>query len=84
MKEFIQSISRETESEAVNLATLRKDNLGTTLIPVHAERNWCYVQFSNFRNLSFQTKHIERFQCKSLTLFPDRSRVGNTSACSAA
>ena len=36
-KEIIQSILWASELEAVNLATLRKDNLGTTLIPVHAE-----------------------------------------------
>lgn len=49
-------------SETVNPAKLRKDQWGTTLIPVHAKRNWCHVQPSN---LFFKGKHIERFQWKS-------------------
>lgn len=49
-------------SETVNPAKLRKDQWGTTLIPVHAKRNWCHVQSSN---LFFNGKHIERFQWKS-------------------
>lgn len=48
-------------SETVNPAKLRKHQWGTTLIPVHAKRNWCHVQSSN---LFFKGKHIERFQCK--------------------
>ena len=48
-------------SETVNPAKLRKHQWGTTLIPVHAERNWSHVQSSN---LFFKGKHIERFQCK--------------------
>lgn len=37
VKETIQTVSWASEMEAVNVATLRKDNQGTTLIPVHVD-----------------------------------------------
>lgn len=43
-KEFIESILLTPKLVAVNLTTLKKDNLGTTSIPVHAKQNWCSVR----------------------------------------
>ena len=74
---FAKWISRASESEAVNLATLKKDNLGTTLIPVHAERNWCYVQSSNLDTCLFKANALKGFSA-SLSRFSGLSRVGNS------
>lgn len=51
-EKFIQ-LSWASKSEAVNLGTLRRDNLGSTWIPVHAEQNWCYLQSSNLDTYLF-------------------------------
>ena len=69
MKEFIESILWTPKSVAVNLTTLKKDNLGTTSIPVHACQTKL-VFFSFFILITpIERKCIERFQCKSLMFF---------------
>lgn len=64
VKEFIQSILWAYKSEAVDLATLRKHNLGITILPVNIEQNWCYVPFSNLDTYLFKentTKSLQHF-----------------------
>ena len=61
VKEFIQSILWTFKSEAVNLATLRKDKLCTTLIPGHTKRNWCYVQSSDLDTHLFTGDTLKSF-----------------------
>ena len=61
VKKFIQSILWAYKSEAVDLATLRKHNLGTTILPVNIEQNWCYVPFSNLDTYLFKENTTKGF-----------------------
>ena len=69
MKEFIQSILWAYKSEAVDLATLRKHNLGTTILSVNIEQNWCYVPFSNLDSYLFKENIVTKGFSASLQHF---------------
>lgn len=78
VKEFVQSISGVSESEAVGRAKLRKDSLGTHWYHYACRMNLVFCPVFKHRHLSFQKKSLKGFSAILWCLF-DRAQVGNAS-----